>query len=136
MGKFQIFFLISVLQRIHWTQISDNTNKKFWHVNRIVLYFRAKYMFVEAASLSTARKTFPDKEYPGKEYHIQRVVDAIFQEEKEKIEKEEILLLDDDMNNVTAAIDGGHRSMQVQVKEKDIDYDSLDSFERMLRIAG
>jgi FMN phosphatase YigB (HAD superfamily) len=63
-------------------------------------------------------------------------VEAIFQEDKEKIEKEDILLLDDDINNVNAAIDMGHRSMQVQVKDKDIDYDSLDSFERMLRIAG
>ena len=99
---------------------------------------RAKYVYLEAASQSTARKASvgSNPELSGKEYHIRKVVESILKDENVRIENEEILLLDDDMNNVSSALKFGHRSMQVQVKEKEIDYDALDSFERMLRIAG
>ena len=93
-------------------------------------------MYIQAMPAFLVRRESPDGQFTGKEYHLQKVVQEIFRDDQVTINKQEILLLDDDMTNVSAASSYGHHSMQVQVQDKVIDYDTLDSFETMLRIAG
>lgn len=93
-------------------------------------------IYLQAAPAHVSRRENPQGEFMGKEWHLQNVVADILKDHKVTIDKHDILLLDDDMSNVNTACSNGHRSMQVQVKDKVIDYTTLDSFERMLRIAG
>lgn len=96
----------------------------------------AKHVYIQAMPAFLVRRENPDGTFTGKEYHLQKVVEEIFRNDQVTINKQEILLLDDDMTNVSAASSYGHHSMQVQVQDRVIDYDTLDSFETMLRIAG
>ena len=99
-------------------------------------YRLAKHVYVQAMPSFLIKQQNPTGNFTGKEYHLQKVVDEIYKDDKVTIDKQEILLLDDDMTNVHAASSYGHHSMQVQVDYRIIDYDALDSFETMLRIAG
>ncbi|XP_076434692.1 uncharacterized protein LOC143274689 [Babylonia areolata] len=96
----------------------------------------ADNIYLQAAPAHRSRRENPGGEFTGKEWHLQKVVAEILKDHKVTIDKQDILLLDDDLTNVSMACSHGHHSMQVQVKEKVIDYSTLESFERMLRIAG
>ncbi|KAL8605067.1 hypothetical protein ACOMHN_018868 [Nucella lapillus] len=96
----------------------------------------AENIYLQASSSFASHRENPQGEFAGKEWHLQKVVADILKDHKVAIDKKDILLLDDDMNNVSVACSHGHHAMQLQVKDKVIDYTTLDSFERMLRIAG
>ncbi|GFO09961.1 hypothetical protein PoB_003646600 [Plakobranchus ocellatus] len=65
----------------------------------------------------------------GKEAHISSVVNEINNDHKVEVKKDEILLMDDDIDNVRTAITYGHLAFQVQ---QNVDYDSFESFQTML----
>ncbi|XP_005094953.1 uncharacterized protein LOC101848650 [Aplysia californica] len=65
----------------------------------------------------------------GKEAHIAAVVNDIYNDHSVAIRKEEIILMDDDINNVRIASSFGHYAFQVQ---QSVDYPTFESFETML----
>ncbi|BFZ18952.1 hypothetical protein BsWGS_21991 [Bradybaena similaris] len=65
----------------------------------------------------------------GKQAHIASVISDIYKDHGVTIKKDEIILLDDDINNVRIASSFGHYAFQVQ---ENVDYSSFDSFETML----
>ncbi|GFR64052.1 hypothetical protein ElyMa_000170400 [Elysia marginata] len=67
----------------------------------------------------------------GKEAHIASVIGQIANDHNVTVKKEEVLLMDDDIDNVRTAITFGHLAFQVQ---QNVDYDSFDSFHTMLML--
>ena len=94
------------------------------------------HVYLQAVPWHVARRESPDGRFTGKEFHLRRVVADILKDHNVTVERGDILLLDDDMKNVETAASFGHRSFLVQVDKKVVDYDVLESFERMLTIAG
>ncbi|KAK3803221.1 hypothetical protein RRG08_013804 [Elysia crispata] len=72
---------------------------------------------------------FIGPDWKGKEAHISSVIAEISNDHKVTVKKEEILLMDDDIDNIRIAITCGHLAFQVQ---ETVDYDSFDSFQTML----
>lgn len=81
-----------------------------------------------AANPSAAVKVFMP-ELNGKQAHIEAVVAAIYHDHNVTLKKNEIILMDDDINNVRIASYHGHYAFQVQ---QNVDYNSFESFETML----
>lgn len=67
----------------------------------------------------------------GKQAHIAAVISDIYNDHNVTIKKEEIILMDDDINNVRIASSFGHYAFQVQ---QNVDYSSFVNFETMLLV--
>ncbi|CAL1527901.1 unnamed protein product [Lymnaea stagnalis] len=81
-----------------------------------------------ATSPSTVVRVFMP-ELNGKQAHIEAVIAAIHRDYNVTLKKNEIILMDDDINNVRIASCHGHYAFQVQ---QNVDYNSFESFETML----
>lgn len=81
------------------------------------------------AGTCTGRGIF--HEFNGKEAHIASVINEIKKDHNQSIKKEEVILMDDDMNNVRVASSFGHYAFEVQ---QNVDYSSFESFETMLLV--
>ena len=70
-------------------------------------------------------------DFNGKEAHITAVIKEIQKDHDVIVKKQEIILMDDDINNVRIASSFGHYAFQVQ---QNVDYYSFESFETMLLV--